>query len=68
MMEVHNFVAMLARAGKGQKDIKLLDDVAYGDKALSINQINRIKLLRRAKTPLISATPVRRKQSGLPTF
>jgi hypothetical protein len=42
MTEVRNFVATLARARKGSKDIKSLVDAAYGDKAMSKRQINRI--------------------------
>ncbi len=42
MVEVTDFVAALARAGKNRKRIKPLVDVAYGDKALSISQINPI--------------------------
>ncbi len=43
MTEVCNFVApLLARAGKSRKEIKPLVDAAYGDKTLSISQINRI--------------------------
>jgi hypothetical protein len=42
MTEVCKFVAALARARKGRKEIKPLVDAAYGDKALSISQINRI--------------------------
>jgi hypothetical protein len=42
MMEVRDFVAALARAGKSRKEFKPLVDAAYGDKTLSISQINRI--------------------------
>jgi histone-lysine N-methyltransferase SETMAR len=42
MTEVRDFVAALARAGKSRKEIKPLVDAAYGDKALSKSQINRI--------------------------
>jgi hypothetical protein len=42
MTEVRNFVAALARAGKGCKEIKLLVDAAYGDTAMSKSQINCI--------------------------
>jgi hypothetical protein len=42
MTEVRNFVAALARTGKGCKEIKLLVDAAYGDTAMSKSQINRI--------------------------
>ncbi len=42
MTEVRNFVAALARTGKGCKEIKLLVDAAYGDMAMSKSQINRI--------------------------
>jgi hypothetical protein len=42
MTEVRIFIAVLARARKGRKDIKSLVNAAYGDKALSISQINRI--------------------------
>jgi hypothetical protein len=42
MTEVGDFVAALARAGKGRKEIKPLVDAAYGDKALSKSQINCI--------------------------
>jgi hypothetical protein len=42
MTEVRNFVAALARARKGCKEIKLLVDAAYGDTAMSKSQINRI--------------------------
>jgi hypothetical protein len=42
MTEVRNFVAALARAGKGCKEIKLLVDAAYGDMAMSKSQINVI--------------------------
>jgi hypothetical protein len=40
MTEVWDFVAVLARARKSRKEIKPLVDAAYGDKALSISQIN----------------------------
>ncbi len=42
MTEVRDFVAALARAGKSRKEIKPFLDAAYGDKTLSISQINRI--------------------------
>jgi hypothetical protein len=42
MTEVRNFVAALARAGKGRKEIKSLVDAAYGGSAMSKSQINRI--------------------------
>ncbi len=42
MTEVRNFVAVLARARKGRKEIKSLVDAAYGDTAISKSQINRI--------------------------
>jgi hypothetical protein len=42
MTEVHNFVAALARAGKGRKEIKSLVDTAFSDMAMSKSQINRI--------------------------
>jgi hypothetical protein len=42
MTEVQNFVAMLARAGKGRKEIKSLVDTAYGDMVMLKSQINRI--------------------------
>jgi hypothetical protein len=42
MTEVWDFVAVLARARKSRKEIKPLVDAAYGDKAISISQINRI--------------------------
>jgi len=42
MTEVRDFIAALARAGKRQQEIKILVDAAYGDKSLSISQINRI--------------------------
>ena len=42
MTEVRDFVAALARAGKRRQEIKPLVDSAYGDKSLSISQINRI--------------------------
>ena len=42
MTEVRDFVAALARAGKRRQEIKILVDAAYGDKSLSISQINRI--------------------------
>jgi hypothetical protein len=38
--EVHDFVAALARARKSKKEINPLMDAAYGDKTLSISQIN----------------------------
>jgi hypothetical protein len=51
MTEVHDFVAALARAGKSRKEIKPLVDAAYGDKTLSISQINRIiKAVKEGKT------------------
>jgi hypothetical protein len=42
MTEVRDFVATLARDGTSRKEIKPLVDAAYGDKALSKSQINRI--------------------------
>ncbi len=42
LTEVWDFVAVLARARKSRKEIKPLVDAAYGDKALSISQINQI--------------------------
>ncbi len=42
MTEVLNFIAALARAGKGCKEIKSLVGAAYGDTAMSKSQINRI--------------------------
>ncbi len=42
MAEVRDFIAALARAGKSRKEIKPLVDAAYGDKALSKSQLNRI--------------------------
>jgi hypothetical protein len=42
MTEVRNFVAALARTGKGSKEIKMLVDSAYGDTAMSKSQINPI--------------------------
>jgi hypothetical protein len=69
MMEVHNFVAMLARAGKGSKDIKSSVNAAFGDKAMSKSQINCIiKAVKECKTPLISTTPARRRRSGPATI
>ncbi len=41
MTEVRNFVAALARTGKGCKEIKMLVDAVYGDTAMSKSQINR---------------------------
>jgi hypothetical protein len=35
MTEVRDFVAALARTGKGCKEIKMLVDAAYGDTAMS---------------------------------
>jgi histone-lysine N-methyltransferase SETMAR len=50
MTEVQNFVAALARAGKGRKEIKSLVDVAYSDMAMSKSQINRIiKVVKEGK-------------------
>jgi hypothetical protein len=34
MTEAHDFIAVLSRDGKTRKDIKPLDDAAYGDKKL----------------------------------
>jgi hypothetical protein len=46
-------VATLPRAGKSQKEIKPLLDAAYGAKALSISQINRIiKAVKEGKNTL----------------
>ncbi len=42
MTEVCNFVAALARAGKGHKEIKSLVGTTYIDTAMSISQINCI--------------------------
>jgi hypothetical protein len=42
MTELRDFVAALARAGKSCKEIKPLIDRAYGDRNLSVSQINRI--------------------------
>jgi hypothetical protein len=42
MMEVRDFGAALTRARKSRKEIKPLVDAVYGDKALSISQINRL--------------------------
>ena len=42
MTEVRDFVAALARAGKRRQEIKPLVDSAYGNKTLSVSQINRI--------------------------
>ncbi len=42
MTKVRNFVAALARAGKGCKEIKLLVDAAYGDTAMLKSRINCI--------------------------
>jgi hypothetical protein len=51
MTEVRNFVAALARARKSRREIKLLVDAAYGDKGLSVSQINRIiKAVKKRKT------------------
>jgi hypothetical protein len=51
MTEAWNFVAALARAGKSRREIKLLVDAAYGDKGLSVSQINRIiKAVKKRKT------------------
>jgi hypothetical protein len=53
MMEVRNFVAALARAGKSRKEIKPLVDAAYGDKTLSKSQINVIiKAVKEGKNTL----------------
>jgi hypothetical protein len=69
MTEVRDFVAALARAGKSRKEIKPLVDAAYGDKALSKSQINRIiKAVKEGNQPLISATRTRKKPSGLRTL
>lgn len=48
MTRVRNFVADLAKAGKGVADIKKLVDAAYEDKSLSLSQIYRIVKLVRA--------------------
>jgi hypothetical protein len=51
MTEVRDFVAALARVGKSRKEIRPLVDAAYGDKTLSISQINRIiKAVKERKT------------------
>jgi hypothetical protein len=51
MTEARNFIAALARAGKSCREIKPLVDAAYGDKSLSISQINRIiKVVKEGKT------------------
>jgi hypothetical protein len=42
MTEVRDFVAALARAGKGRKEIQALVDAAYEDTDISKSQINRI--------------------------
>jgi hypothetical protein len=42
MTEVRDFVAALARTGKGRKEIQTLVDAAYGDKTMSKSQINPI--------------------------
>ena len=41
MTRVRNFVADLARAGKGYAEIQQLVDAAYGDKALKKTAIYR---------------------------
>jgi hypothetical protein len=64
MTEVRDFIAALARAGKSQKEIKPLLDVAYGDKIMSISQINWIiKAVKEWKKPQTSDTPPQRRQS-----
>jgi hypothetical protein len=51
MTEVWNFVAALARARKGSKEIKSLVNAAYVDMAMSKSQINRIiKAVKEGKT------------------
>jgi histone-lysine N-methyltransferase SETMAR len=51
MKEVRDFIAALDRGGKSRKEIKPLVDAAYGDKTLSISQINRIiKAVKEGKT------------------
>jgi hypothetical protein len=53
MTEAWNFVAALARAGKSHKESKTLVDAAYGDKTLSISQINCIiKAIKEGKTTI----------------
>jgi hypothetical protein len=64
MTAVRDFLADLARAGKSQKEIKPLVDVAYGDKIMSIGQINLIiKAVKEGKKPQTSNTPPQRRQS-----
>jgi hypothetical protein len=66
MTEVCNFVATLTKARKSQKEIKLLVDAAYSDKALSISQLpphHQSCEGGRGKTPWTNNPPALRKQS-----
>lgn len=63
MTKVRDFVAGLARAGKGKKEIKTTVDLAFPDKSLSESQINRI--IRAVK--LGENTEDRRKESAKKT-
>jgi hypothetical protein len=53
MMEVRDFVAARARAGKSHKEIKSFVDAACWDTTLSTSQINLIiKAVKDGKAPL----------------
>jgi hypothetical protein len=68
MTEVCNFVAVLTRAGKSQKEIQPLMDAAHGDKILSLSQKNWIiKAVKEWKNTSDKRPPAGRKRSGLVT-
>ncbi len=55
MMQVTDLITAPTRARKSKKEIKPLVDGVYGDKALSISQINRIiRAVKKGKAHLIS--------------
>jgi hypothetical protein len=69
MTEVRDFIAALARTGKGMKEIKILADRAYGIKSLKRTQIYQIiKEVKEGKTLLTSGIPTRKKPSELVTL
>ncbi len=67
MTPVRDFVADLARAGKGFLEIKHTVDLVFGDKALKKTAIYAIlKKVKSGKQQRTSAISIQRKQSGLP--